>query len=1032
MPFILFYIFCGILLQGTEAMIYEPYYTRPIGYIGTIAKGPDGTIYFTNYPSTPGRIYAIKDGVETLVYTQPQNYAIYGVALDRTGTIYFSVPSLRAVYSMTPGLSANFYFRSSSGREIHALALDKDGKLYYSSIVSEGYNYIYKVEYGIESLFKQVPSGSVQDMAFDETGALYYTDGSRVYRLTSPSSSFETYVPSLPYGTIRGLYVFNSTTYLSASTSSPGTIRLSRLEGSYTFTITDSSGRALAGSELRLTSPSASSSSLLDSSGRATFLLPWDTYNYSVVLGGTTVLSGTVALRFNSSYSYSARAGPVTISVLDSSGSSVSGALITLVPDEGLPRNLTSPASVSQLPFTLYAYSVYFRGATVASGRLNITSAGTLPVAASIYTINLTAVDPSMNPLKGATIRLTLPDGTVLTSSSPATFKQIPAANLTYEIIVGKELLGYGFLQPSSSASINITASLHRLNVTALRPDGTSIPGVTLKLTSRFGTTYTYTLPTSIQNLGEGTYLLEFIWQNVTVGSTTVSIPETADLSYTVDVYSPSIVLTSTEGTPLTGASIRLTHPNSTVILTTSPATLYDLPGGQYPCSIVWQGTEVATLTLPVGSDPLAPISVNASQLRISVVDLDALPVEAQIKILHVNGSTMYGRAPLDVGIVPYGQYTVTVTLDYIGSQGPFEIIVPAESPAVINLPYHSLELAFMDKNGYPLRPDSVYLESPSLNLAVKPASSSVRIYLPKASYSLRALLYNYTVAETFLEVNGTTSVKIPTSAYTFKLTVRDVFNNPIQGAKVSFTSLSPTLNAITDDQGTVTVTLPPSSHALTVTAGGDTATLQVTPGETSAELKIYRASQVATIAGAAALSAFAVTLAIPRTRRALKSSLNSIRARVPIQVELETGSGKTIRPVGSEATEGISALKRDHPVKYSLLRKYLEYLKRKGVRVNSISVNPNSQPEAILEVVNDLFEPATVELHMLFLLDKVPTLMDWLNISKIMETAASSHGVVIRPIVLAEDIDAASFNTALANLKKPIYYLTERRIEGE
>jgi len=87
---------------------------------------------------------------------------------------------------------------------------------------------------------------------------------------------------------------------------------------------------------------------------------------------------------------------------------------------------------------------------------------------------------------------------------------------------------------------------------------------------------------------------------------------------------------------------------------------------------------------------------------------------------------------------------------------------------------------------------------------------------------------------------------------------------------------------------------------------------------------------------------------------------------------------------------------------------------------------------EDVLEVVNDFLEPATVELHMLFLLDKVPTLKDWFTISKIMETLSSSQGVVVRPVVVTGEIDLASFNTALANLKKPIYYLTERKIEEE
>jgi hypothetical protein len=1044
---LLIFVLLSMMVPGTDAMIYDTYYTRPTGYIGTIAKGPDGTIYFTNYPATPGSIYALKDGVETLVYTQAQNYAIYGVAVDRGGTIYFSVPSLRSIYYMTPGISPNFYFRSSVGREIHALAVDSNGVVYYSSIVSEGYNYIYKVEYGAESLLTQVPSGSVQGMSFDDTNTLYYTDGSKVYRLSqsslsssslpsssssSPSSSFEIYVPSLPYGTIRGLCMINSTHFLSASTSSPGTIRISKLYGSYTFTVTDSSGKALAGSELRLTSSSASSYSTLDPSGRATLILPWDVYNYSVLLNGTTVLSGAATLRFNSSYSYSARAGPVTFSILDSGGSAVSGALISLVPDEGVARNLTSPATVTQLPFTPYSYTVSFRGATVASGRLNITSAGTVTIPASIYTLNLTAVDPSLNPVKGATIRLTLPDGTVLSSSSPASFKQIPAATIKYEILLGKEMVGYGFLQPSSSAPINITASLYSLNVTALRSDGTPLPGANFRLTSPSGTTWTYTTPAYVQNLGEGTYSLEFFWQNVTVGSANVSVPDTTELACRLSVYSPSITVVATDGTPMAGASLQIIHPNSTAISITSPATLSDLPGGNYPCSVLWQGVEVANLSLSVGPEQRLTVSANASPLLISLVDLDSLPVDAALRVTHPNGSTVSGRAPLDMGVVPNGVYTVTATLDYIGASGPFEVYVSGGTSASIPLPYHSVTLNFADSEGSPLRPDSVRIESQSVSLAAKPGSSSMRIYLPGDSYLLRVFLYNYTVCETRMDISGAASITVPTSAYSCRITVRDTFNSPIPGAKVSFSSLAPPLTATTDELGAVTVVLPSSDHTLSVTAGGDAATATIRPGQTSIEVKVYRLFQIAAIAGAAALSAFGLTVAIPRTRRALVGSIQAVRARIPIQVEVETGTGTGIRPVGAEETEGMAALRRDHPLKYSLLKKYLDYLKRKGIRVNSISVNPGSAPEAMLEVVNDFLEPATVEIHMLFLLEKVPTLMDWLTISKIMETAASSQGVVIRPVVLAEEIDIASFNTALANLKKPIYYLTERRIEEE
>ncbi len=156
-------------------------------------------IYLTDARETPGQIYRVREGIETVLYSRPSGN-IYSLAFSPTGGLYFVNANERVVYRLhfMPWLfglawTTRIFTHTTYVRD---LAFDRGGKLYFSEATGAGGDgRIYRLEGGAATLYQEVPVSDVGgfwagNFAFDTGDRIYVSSGNRIpasiWRLERP------------------------------------------------------------------------------------------------------------------------------------------------------------------------------------------------------------------------------------------------------------------------------------------------------------------------------------------------------------------------------------------------------------------------------------------------------------------------------------------------------------------------------------------------------------------------------------------------------------------------------------------------------------------------------------------------------------------------------------------------------------------------------------------------------------------------------------------------------------------------------
>jgi len=125
------------------------FYPRSNGRIGDIAVLPSGQLLFTNYPTRPGRIWAVDKDREVMVYEfYPATQYCYGVAVSPAGEIYFSVSSTGEVFRLFQNGDSTYQIIvfKRSVKNAGPIAFSPNGTLFIAEMIaSEGSQSVYKL-----------------------------------------------------------------------------------------------------------------------------------------------------------------------------------------------------------------------------------------------------------------------------------------------------------------------------------------------------------------------------------------------------------------------------------------------------------------------------------------------------------------------------------------------------------------------------------------------------------------------------------------------------------------------------------------------------------------------------------------------------------------------------------------------------------------------------------------------------------------------------------------------------------------------
>jgi hypothetical protein len=142
--------------------------------------------FITNANESPGKLYKVQDGAESVFYTRSKG-RIYSLVFSNTGRLHYVNANEKAIFRVIKILWFTFTTRIYNHTTyVRDIAFDSNGTLYFSEATGARANgKIFRIESGRPTLFQEVELSDVGGFwagafTFDTQGNLYISNGNRI------------------------------------------------------------------------------------------------------------------------------------------------------------------------------------------------------------------------------------------------------------------------------------------------------------------------------------------------------------------------------------------------------------------------------------------------------------------------------------------------------------------------------------------------------------------------------------------------------------------------------------------------------------------------------------------------------------------------------------------------------------------------------------------------------------------------------------------------------------------------------------
>ena len=335
-------------------------------------------------------------------------------------------------------------------------------------------------------------------------------------------------------------------------------------------------------------------------------------------------------------------------------------------------------------------------------------------------------------------------------------------------------------------------------------------------------------------------YIFRVYWQDIEVISQNVLVVDKGNVSLTVNVFYPRMIVVDANGDPLKGASVFEIHPNGTVFLTpwitddNGSFTIDQAPGGTFEFVVKWRDVDVADALVDVVANENYTISAAVYTLKVTVVDSHGNALGgAQVVITEVNTRIVFDSKLTDLqGRMetqqPNGTYDINVYWAEADVGGRTAYQLTANADIIISCDVFYVTIKTVDSKGTAVTDTQVLVLSNTTGSLIDSGRTDDKglatLRLPMGSHRYLAFWKDIQVANgTGLTVTGdipdTSPYIITVQVFYAAVKVVDSRGYPLPQAQVTVTSQTGGVFDFqqTDAGGLVTVRVPVGTHMILV-----------------------------------------------------------------------------------------------------------------------------------------------------------------------------------------------------------------------
>ncbi|RLE64692.1 MAG: hypothetical protein DRJ47_07110 [Thermoprotei archaeon] len=509
--------------------------------------------------------------------------------------------------------------------------------------------------------------------------------------------------------------------------------------------------------------------------------------------------TGTRAL-----YDSNLKTGP-TIRILNSTN----GAGEEVASIQAKPYNSTFSKAVTDLTVNnTYIIEVYWLGVKVYHIELNITSTDTRIIIAKTNTtlVQIKLFDSrGVTPLENATVNIykQLSLLASLTSNENGVVEVLLPYG-TYRI--GEIYWGDINVKPSQEIKVEVDAepyvhisincAVYDLRIVVKNLAGEiMISGVQAKL-FRNGVLLSQLSPTTYGDiffklLPVGTYVVRIEFDGSLINETIVFLDEDKYIQVTAEMF-PQVTIYIVDGDNVVVKDAYLRKIGSQILSPLQGPGQYTLPNvfvGKYEYIVEWHGKNF-TGSISINKTtvylklPLFSLTIDvASESTLNLAEFSITVTHLGIRVLNAS----LNQTPIKVSRLEPGVYHLTVKwYDYTILEEDFTI--HNSTFKLLRLPLHKLRMRIVDLNDQVLGNASFLIKLPngtSLFLQTNEDGFTETIYLPEAQYYCTVIWRGVEVYEETILLKEDLMKTIKTSVGSYIIYLKDLWGNPIRGARV-------------------------------------------------------------------------------------------------------------------------------------------------------------------------------------------------------------------------------------------------------
>lgn len=457
----------------------------------------------------------------------------------------------------------------------------------------------------------------------------------------------------------------------------------------------------------------------------------------------------------------------------------------------------------------------------------------------SLLDATYTVVDPNGFPLSGAILKVTLPNGTVVTLTSDergkASLSLLPWGNYSYSVFWKGVKVHESSFREVKDIKRNFIAKVYSLRIDPRDVNGIRLKNFKIHVTWPNGTILTFNEPFYDPQAPGGVYMFWVEWQGSDVTGM-VMVNLTRDFEGIVaNVFSIKIPrIVDVDGNEFR-ALIEIMAPNGTTSSSLNRFVQAQAQGGLWTFTVRYQGVIVASLAIDLKDNYEEDLVVSVANLSIKVLDSSGKPLpRAFLEIKMVNGSVLSfysdGEGMVNIGPSPLGFYTVTSLMwQGVDVKPPKEIKLNLAKGTTFSLiaRVYSLSLKVVDAKGKPVEGAKLSITLANGTLIEPLTGSDGRASLgmnPAGTYrvvSVRWQGVDVTPPETLeIDLESDKVVEVMASIYVIVIEARDALGLALVGAEIKLDHPNgTTISEATDDKGLAVIPgLPGGFYSGTVT----------------------------------------------------------------------------------------------------------------------------------------------------------------------------------------------------------------------